>query len=195
MLKKLLLTAAAVTLMSQPANAVTFNLLGDDVTVRKDLNGSGTTYNATVGTGVEFDCTGAVGSCSSIYGPLTIDLTSNQIILTAQLLSNQAYSEVTPVFPPTTFQGFIFGDLDYGVPIDFVNVSTFGNFSGTPDVTFTANSISLDLQNVGYTGLSGVIVTAGTNQQVVPVPAALPMMLSGVVALYGLSRRRSTRQS
>ena len=83
MLKKLLLTAAAATLMSQPVNAATFNLLGDDVTVRKDLNGSGTTYNTTVGTGVEFDCTGAVGSCNSIYGPLTIDLTNNQIILTA----------------------------------------------------------------------------------------------------------------
>jgi hypothetical protein len=173
---------------------VVFNLIGDDVIVRRDLNGAGTDFNVNVGHAVEIDCApgGTVGNCGSVLlDRFTVDLTATAIVVTAQLTPQQAFSFFKSIIPATTFNGFQFLDLDYGVPIDAVSFTTFGSITGTPEVSFTGNSISLDLQGVSFTGLSGFTITAETYEQVVPVPAALPLAMTGAGLLFAIGRRRS----
>ncbi|TCO73607.1 VPLPA-CTERM sorting domain-containing protein [Rhodovulum euryhalinum] len=163
------------------------SLLGDTVTADyffPDLSTSIGSDSFVVGAGVEASCPGASGICGILIEPYLLDFGANTI-------SFAQFGTRVPYAGPA-FNGWVFTGLDFGSGISGVSLSSSG-LSGLDmsDVSFTADSISINLQDVALTAdQNGWTLTLSEIPAQIPVPAAMPLLLTGLGAIGWASRRR-----
>lgn len=163
--------------------AISATLIGDTVVAEYYYPNQGTVFSSdsfVVGAGVEASCPGTSGICDTLIEPYTLDFGANTIRFD-QTGTNNAYQS-------TAFNGWVFTDLDFGAGIGDVSLS----FSGLPglsdsDLTFTSDSITLNLANVGNVGDPNYWELTITE---VPIPAAAWLFGSAVIGLVGMKRKQ-----
>jgi hypothetical protein len=177
----LLLATAVASLMSTGASA---GLLGDTVDVAYATSfGFFRSDSFLVGPGVELSCLGASSLCAALFDPATLDIQDNAIVFAYNL------GEGYLTYGPGSFNGWQFTSLDLGAPIVSVTLSSFG-YTGldASRLSFTANTISLNLANLSADGVNGWRINIET--AAVPEPAVLGLLAMGVLGLAARRRRR-----
>jgi hypothetical protein len=182
-----LLATLVVTLLPGLAQA---GLLGTNATVRYVFdNGVPTTTTdpVLVGPGIELSCPGAAGLCTL----LTLD---TQTVDLGDTTLGYAYSGFGGgFFTNSVVNSMIFEALDPGAPIIGVTLATDMPLLDPGRISFTADSVTLDLRGVGLPSTShffevGLVLGSVTE---VPAPAAILPFAAGLFGL-GLARRRRT---
>lgn len=168
-------------------------LIGTSVTVTynyPDLSTVRDTNSYVVGTGIEIDCTPPLPPFSSFCGvistPFTLDLGDS-------LITYRYGAGLPSVFAgPAAFNGFVFSGLNLGAPITGVTLTTTG-FAGLDqgDVSFTANSVAINLQGASEVAGDGWSIAIQTTPIPEPGTGGLALAaLAGLGAASALLRRR-----
>jgi hypothetical protein len=208
------LSAAGLSLVCQTAGAaaLSFQDLGPGLTSTSGPTGQGTTYTTLPATdtfGNSFGCQ----SCSSsvlvsggsptntfnfyddfefTVAASTIDSVSSTInlqnLLQVDNLQMRVYTAAgnspLPVLGPVNgLQG------GWSTPVDFTVGSESGQISALSDVMLGAGTYVLEVRG-DVVGTSGGSYSGNLNLSPVPLPAALPLLLSGLGLLGGLVRKR-----
>jgi hypothetical protein len=125
----------------------------------------------------------------------TIDLNSLLEIDNLQMrLYNASGNPVGPVLNDSP-QGLLNGDLGPGgwsTGVNFVVGGQQGTFTALPTTMLDAGTYVLQVRG-DVMGTAGGSYSGTLNLQPVPLPAALPLMLSGLGLLGGMVRRRFAR--
>ena len=180
---KVVLAGAAALLAS--AGSASASLIGDTVTV-KYLFPDGATVAAQgdvlVGSGVEVSCPSSSSLC--VLSNSTLDFGANSISFSQTRQSAGGYSAAT-------FNGWEFSSLDFGGAITNVILTSFG-ITGldASRVSWTASTIRINVQGLNVAASNGWNLQVQTAPLVTPVPAALPLLLTGIGGLAFASRRR-----
>jgi hypothetical protein len=143
------------------------------------------------GVGAEAACPGASSLCTILPanspllpGSFTLDFGANTI--------SWEHVASTGAYPTGTFVGWVFSDLNFGAAIAAVTLDSSG-ISGldASRVSFTADSISLNLQGVTVSDPNRWTLTVAVSET--PLPAALPLFATGLGALGLLGWRRKRK--
>jgi hypothetical protein len=169
-------------------------LVGDQVLIEQNVTSSGTLRSdlVTVVQGsAEVSCPGAFDLCGANIPGLTqgnFDLESSSLTLNVGLAGG------TSNFSTQPFNGYIFSDLDPGLPITAISLMTDIPGLTAANVGFTADSVSVNLS--GLTVDPGQFFTVELNPA--PTPPMVPALSDlGIVALVGamlMATSRSARQ-
>jgi hypothetical protein len=210
------LAAAGLSLVQHTAGAamLSFQDLGPGITSTSGPTGQGTTYSTLPATdtfGNSFGChacsssvlvTVGSGSASTNYNfyedyefavaSSTIDAVSSTIdlknLLQVDNLQIRVYAAAGNSPPVVT--GPVNGlQAGWSKPVDFVAGTESGEFSALSDVMLGAGTYVLEVRG-DVVGTSGGSYSGNLNLSPVPLPAALPMLLSGLGLLGGLVRKR-----
>jgi hypothetical protein len=211
-----LLSAAGLSLVYQTAGAavLSFQDLGPGLTSTSGPTGQGTDYTTLPATdtfGNAFGCqacsssvlvTVGSGSASTNYNfyddfeftvaSSTIDAVSSTInlqkLLQVDNLQMRVYTAAGNSPPVVT--GPVNGlQAGWSTPVNFVAGTESGEFSALSDVMLGAGTYVLEVRG-DVVGTSGGSYSGNLNLSPVPLPAALPMLLSGLGLLGGLVRKR-----
>ncbi|MEZ5351452.1 MAG: VPLPA-CTERM sorting domain-containing protein [Bryobacteraceae bacterium] len=183
-------TLALVCLM--PVSLMHAGLVGDTVTVETHFPNLATTTESqnfvVADPGVEVSCPAAPCANILVIPGATIDFTSNAILFTLNLQSG-----LGTVRDPDDFNGYVFLSLDLGSPITGIVFNQTG-FTGldSSDVSFTANSVSINLQDT-QTGVSAswsIDLITGSRTSPVPEPSAAMLLGAGLGGLAAVRRFR-----
>lgn len=133
--------------------------------------------NNVVGAGVEF---------AERFGGSNIDVADSTI---------RFFGADATSYSPASFNGFVFTDVN-GTIDDIIGVSISGQSGYTTfdaaDISFTANSIAVNFQNVGdIGGDSEVTLTVRFANQAVPEPIGIALLGLGLAGLAVTRRRRA----
>ena len=209
-----LLTAAGLGFVYQTAGAavLSFQDLGPGLTSTSGPTGQGTAYTTLPATdtfGNSFGChacsssvlvTG--GSPSNTYNfyddfeftvaSSTIDAVSSTIdlqqLLQVDNLQMRVYTAAGNSPPVVT--GPVNGlQAGWSTPVNFIAGTESGEFSALSDVMLGAGTYVLEIRG-DVVGTSGGSYSGNLNLSPVPLPAALPLLLSGLGLLGGLVRKR-----
>lgn len=209
-----LLTAAGLSFVYQTAGAavLSFQDLGPGLTSTSGPTGQGTAYTTLPATdtfGNSFGChacsssvlvTG--GSPSNTYNfyddfeftvaSSTIDAVSSTIdlqqLLQVDNLQMRVYTAAGNSPPVVT--GPVNGlQAGWSTPVNFIAGTESGEFSALSDVMLGAGTYILEIRG-DVVGTSGGSYSGNLNLSPVPLPAALPLLLSGLGLLGGLVRKR-----
>ncbi len=179
---------ALFTALAFFAGSAQAGLMGTTVTAayyHPDLSTSIGSQDFLVGPGVELNC-GSGGFCGVFDAPPeTLDFTDNQIIFNEGPFTNPSNYDGAP------YNGFVFTNLNMGSPITGVQITSFG-FSGlsAANITFTANSVNLNLSGTPYSATDGFTLTLLTSA--VPEPGTSWLMIvAAAIAMCGASALRS----
>lgn len=159
-------------------------LLGQTVTATYNYPNISTVntgpFNFLVGPGVELHCPPDIPFCGTISTPFSLDFTDTQIVY-------HYGPSVVAGFGPSAFNGFVFTNLNMGSPITGFTLSSFG-FTGLDNsaVSFTANSLSINLQGALEAPTAGWTVTL----QTVPEPSVAELIGAGLALLFACRRLR-----
>jgi hypothetical protein len=211
-----LLGAAGLSLVGQTAGAavLSFQDLGPGLTSTSGPTGQGTTYTTLPATdtfGNSFGCqscsssvlvTVGSGSAATNYNfyddfeftvaAATIDSVSSTInlqnLLQVDNLQMRVYTAAgnspLPVLGPVNgLQG------GWSKPVNFTVGSESGEISALSDVMLGAGTYVLEVRG-DVVGSSGGSYSGNLNLSPVPLPAALPLLISGLGLLGGLVRKR-----
>lgn len=181
----LALPFAALSLLPLASPAAAATLTGDSVTasyIFPSLPNSIRAGTFVVGAGVEATCPNSPLLCNVILGTSSLDFGSDTI-------SFAHLSPVTGTYTAAAFNGWLFSSLDFGTGITGVTLSSFG-ISGLDNsrVSFTANTISVNLSNLTYARSYGWSLTMQTTT--VPLPASGILLLAALGGMTFLRRRR-----
>lgn len=193
-MKRVALFIAAI-LAAPCAQAATFNLTGDTVTVNRFLQLNGSILNdvstdVVVGATVELDCNVTPARCGfRIPFLLSIDLSATSIVFNFNSDPDGSISFFSGS-GPDSFNGFRFTGLNLGMPIGGADFSLSGA-SGSPALEFSASSVFVDLTGVKINGGGKVTVNLEPESAVIPLPASLPLLATAAFGLFGLRRRRN----
>ena len=209
-----LLSAAGLSLVCQTAGAaaLSFQDLGPGLTSTSGPTGQGTTYTTLPATdtfGNSFGCQSCSssvlvsgGNASNTYNfyddfeftvaAATIDSVSSTINLQNLLqvdnlqmrVDTAAGNSPLPVLGP--LNGLQAG---WSTPVNFTVGSESGEISALSDVMLGAGTYVLEVRG-DVVGTSGGSYSGNLNLSPVPLPAALPLLLSGLGLLGGLVRKR-----
>ncbi len=175
-----------LALLALPLPAAAATLVGDSVTATYYFPDTSTprgTLTTTVASGSEALCPSDAGPlCGILLGTYSLDFSADQIDFSQTLSADNFYN-------PATFSGWVFTDLDFGSGITGVTLVSNG-IAGLDDsrLSFTSNSITLNLQGLTVSALNGWSLRL-SDVPTVPVPAAGWLLLAGMGGL-GLMRRR-----
>jgi hypothetical protein len=166
-------------------------LIGTTVTAsyfHPDLSTSIASQNFLVGPGIELVC-GSSGLCLAFDShPESLDFTDTQIIFNQGPFNSGNYDNAP-------YNGFVFTNLNMGSPIKGFLLSSTG-FSGLTNsaVSFTANSLNVNLSGVGFANSAGFTITLLTSTVPEPSTAALFFAaLAGVAVAFYWRREHSAR--
>ena len=163
------------------ANQANAGMLGDAVRAEYLLPSLASTVfsqDVVVDAGVE------ITSGSVLTAPWTLDFGDSSISFRqGPLYGSVGYLSVG-------FNGWLFSSLDLGAPITGFNLTSFG-ISGLDSsrVSFTSDSMRINLQGFSVSSLSGWDLEILTRGTAVPEPGTLALLGLGLAGL-GLSRRR-----
>lgn len=181
--------ALAAALLSGAASAGT---LTGNATISY-IFGDGSSWSGSntvpVVAGVDLNCPSGAssGACGKIPGSYSFDLGGNTIDFSHLTDSPNPYTA------SAIFNGYEFSNLNFGENITSVVLSNIVGLPGLTSsrITFTANSIRVNMQGLAWTGNNGFRLTLNpVASEVVPVPAALPLLLTGILGLGMASRRK-----
>ncbi len=173
---------------------VSDGLIGDQILIEQNTTSGGTLRSdlVTVVQGSpEVSCPGAFDLCNTNIPGLSqgnFDIESHSLTLNVGIASGPT------TFNPQTFNGYIFSDLDLGVPITSIDHKTDISGLTAANISFTADSVSVNLS--GLTVDPGQFFTVELNPPPPPVPAlsAWGMLLLAIVTLscgIAVGQRRS----
>jgi hypothetical protein len=209
-----LLSVAGLSLIDQTAGAavLSFQDLGPGLTSTSGPTGQGTAYTTLPATdtfGNSFGCQACSssvlvtgGSPSNTYNfyddfeftvaSATIDAVSSTInlknLLQIDNLQMRVYTAAGNSLPVVT--GPVNGlQAGWSTPVNFVAGTESGEFSALSDVMLGAGTYVLEVRG-DVVGTSGGSYSGNLNLSPVPLPAALPLLLSGLGLLGGLVRKR-----
>ena len=170
------------------ASATMMGLAG--VVVDYEMTGSGILGSATVtvGPGVEIACPAdqSFSLCAALSAPTqTLDI--GDWTIRYEYSGDQTFPRA---FSEADFGGLVFSGLDIGGS-GIQNVSLDTNMTGlnSSRLSFTGDSIAVNLQNLGLVHGSYFELTVG-DSQAAPEPAAGILLASALASLLVLSRRR-----
>ena len=209
-----LLSAAGLSLVHQTAGAavLSFQDLGPGLTSTSGPTGQGTAYTTLPATdtfGNSFGCQACSssvlvtgGSPSNTYNfyddfeftvaSATIDAVSSTInlkqLLEVDNLQMRVYTAAGNSPPVVT--GPVSGlQAGWSTPVNFTAGTESGEISALSDVMLGAGTYVLEVRG-DVVGTSGGSYSGNLNLSPVPLPAALPLLLSGLGLLGGLVRKR-----
>jgi hypothetical protein len=209
-----LLTAAGLSLVHQTAGAavLSFQDLGPGLTSTSGPTGQSTAYTTLPATdtfGNSFGCQACSssvlvtgGSASDTYNfyddfeftvaASTIDAVSSTInlqnLLQVDNLQMRVYTAAGN--SPLPVLGSVNGlQAGWSTPVNFTVGSESGQISALSDVMLGAGTYVLEVRG-DVVGTSGGSYSGNLNLSPVPLPAALPLLLSGLGLLGGLIRKR-----
>ena len=209
-----LLSVAGLSLIDQTAGAavLSFQDLGPGLTSTSGPTGQGTAYTTLPATdtfGNSFGCQACSssvlvtgGSPSNTYNfyddfeftvaSATIDAVSSTInlkqLLEVDNLQMRVYTAAGNSPPVVT--GPVSGlQAGWSTPVNFTVGSESGQISALSDVMLGAGTYVLEVRG-DVVGTSGGSYSGNLNLSPVPLPAALPLLLSGLGLLGGLVRKR-----
>jgi hypothetical protein len=209
-----LLSAAGLSLIDQTAGAavLSFQDLGPGLTSTSGPTGQGTAYTTLPATdtfGNSFGCHACAssvlvtsGSPSNNYNfyddfeftvaSSTIDAVSSTIDLKQLLQVDNLQMRVYTAAGNSTLPalGPVNGlQAGWSTPVNFIAGTESGEFSALSDVMLGAGTYVLEIRG-DVVGTSGGSYSGNLNLSPVPLPAALPLLLSGLGLLGGLVRKR-----
>ena len=189
--------SAAMSLSyEQTASGVTGNGAGTAFTTLPATDGYTNTLGPATGSvpgspGVTFDdyyvFTVAAATADSVTSEINLGKTLSIADLEERVYSipqNATQPVVTGI--PTGFQ------TDWTAPMSFTAGTESGMFTVMDPTTLTGGTYVLEIQG-DVTGTSGGTYTGSLNLNPVPLPAALPLLLSGLGLLGGTLRKRFAR--
>jgi hypothetical protein len=164
-------------------------LLGTQAVVRYDFSTGGFPINTSdtvvIGPGIELSCPGAADICRVLTAPdsQTIDLGDTTI--------RYAFAGPASTFVLADLSSMIFEQLDAGAPILGVALATDLPDLDAGRISFTATSVTVDLNGVALPGPTSFFELSLVLAPVeVPAPAAFLPFAAGLLGLGLLRRRR-----
>ncbi len=207
-----LLAAAGLSLVSQTsgAAALTFQDLGPGLTSTSGATGQGTTYTSLPATDIFGNSFGCQTCASSVLvtdtgknynfyddyeftvASSTIDAVSSTIklqnLLEVDNLQMRIYTAAGN--SPPVLGGSVAGlQAAWSTAVNFPAGSESGEISALSDVMLGAGTYVLEVRG-DVVGTAGGSYSGNLNLAPVPLPAALPLLLSGLGVLGGLVRKR-----
>jgi hypothetical protein len=181
---RLFAAAIALATLAAPAQA---GLLGSNVTLRYDYLAPGfSTDTIAVGAGIEVTCTGGGTGNANVCAALTA---ATQTIDIGDSTIGYAYvGDHTSGFNNVVPNGMAFLGLDAAGAIVGVDLSTSISGLDGSRVSFTANSVTIDLHGLTM-GTSGSFALALRTEA--PGPATALLVLPALGALAAARRRRA----
>ena len=185
-MSKLMLLILAASVFAGSGRAA--SLIGTNVTLNYFLSTLTTTDVLTVGSGTEVTCTGGGTGNANVCGILSAF--DRQTIDIAALSITYAYSGAGSGFNNLQPNGFDFENLNPGAPITGVSLTT--NIPGLDSgrVTFTANSIQVDMHNLSLPGPLDSFTVGISAASAIPEPSGLLLAICGLSA-FAVPRSRS----
>jgi hypothetical protein len=173
------LLLAVAMIVPSTANA---GLIGTTVTLDYHFLSTTTVDTFTVTGGVDITCPGPYNVCSLLTAPVqTITVGDNTITYTFTGCCS-SFSNATP-------NGFDFENLNLGMPVTGISLSTNLVGLNLSRVTFSANSVQLDMHGIQTPGPVDYFVVT-LNPTATPEPSSLALFGSGVIGLLGVVRRK-----